>query len=96
MEFSRYGSLGGLTCPSPKDLANPEIEPGSPALQADSLLSEPPVKPQKLIIDSLSGDLPFLLTQKLKKIIHLRPFLSLPFLHIPFEKSNQGTKLRTI
>ena len=27
------------------NLPHPEIEPGSPALQADSLLSEPPEKP---------------------------------------------------
>ena len=31
--------------PSPGDLPNPGIEPGSLALQADSLLSEPPGKP---------------------------------------------------
>ena len=31
--------------PSPGDLPNPGIEPGSPALQADSLPSEPPGKP---------------------------------------------------
>ena len=35
---------------SPGDLPNPGIEPGSPALQgkADTLLSEPPVKPREL------------------------------------------------
>ena len=31
--------------PSPGHLLNPEIEPRSPALQTDSLLSEPPGKP---------------------------------------------------
>ena len=31
--------------PSPGDLPNPGIEPGFPALQADSLPSEPPGKP---------------------------------------------------
>ena len=31
--------------PSPEDLLNPGIEPGSPALQADALTSEPPGKP---------------------------------------------------
>ena len=31
----------GLPFPSPGDLPNPGIEPGSPALWADSLLSEP-------------------------------------------------------
>ena len=32
--------LGGLPFPSPGDLPNPGIEPGSPALQADALPSE--------------------------------------------------------
>ena len=35
-----------LPFPSQWDLPNPGIEPRSPALQADSLLSEPPGKPQ--------------------------------------------------
>ena len=34
----------GLPFPSPADLPNPGIEPGSPILQADSLPSEPPGK----------------------------------------------------
>ena len=34
----------GLSFPSPRDLPDPGIEPGSPALQADSLPSEPPGK----------------------------------------------------
>ena len=41
MEFSRQESWNGLPLPSPGNLRKPEIEPGSPALQADSLLSEP-------------------------------------------------------
>ena len=35
----------GLTFPSPGDIPDPGIEPGTPALQADSLPSEPPGKP---------------------------------------------------
>ena len=31
--------------PPPGDLPDPEIEPKSPALQADTLTSEPPGKP---------------------------------------------------
>ena len=31
--------------PSPRNLPNPGIEPGSPTLQADALTSEPPGKP---------------------------------------------------
>ena len=40
MRFSRQGYWSGLPFPAPGDLANPGIEPGSPALQADSLLTE--------------------------------------------------------
>ena len=35
----------GLPCPPPGDLPNPGIEPRYPALQVDSLPSEPPGKP---------------------------------------------------
>ena len=41
MGFSRQEYWSGLLLPSPGDLPNPGIEPGSPALQANSLLSEP-------------------------------------------------------
>ena len=41
MEFSRQEHWSGLPYPSPGDLPDPEIEPRSPALQADSLPSEP-------------------------------------------------------
>ena len=41
MEFSRQEYWSGWSLPSPVDLLDPRIEPGSPALQADSLPSEP-------------------------------------------------------
>ena len=44
MEFFRQEYWNGLPFPSPGDLPDPGIEPGSPALQADSLPSEPPWK----------------------------------------------------
>ena len=44
LEFSRQEYWSGLPFPSPGDLPNPGIEPESPALQADSLPSEPPGK----------------------------------------------------
>ena len=37
--------------PSPGDLPYTGIEPGCPALQADSLLSEPPGKPINVVIN---------------------------------------------
>ena len=42
MEFSRTEDWSGLPFPTPGDLPDPRIEPGTPALQADLLLSEPP------------------------------------------------------
>ena len=45
MRFSKQEYWSGLPCPPPGDLLNPGIEPRSPTLQADSLLSEPSGKP---------------------------------------------------
>ena len=45
MGFSRQEYWSGFPFPSPGDLPNPGIEPGSPAFQADALTSEPPGKP---------------------------------------------------
>ena len=39
--FSRQEYWSGLSFPSPGDLPDPGIEPGSPALEADALTSEP-------------------------------------------------------
>ena len=44
MAFSRQEYWSGYPFPSPGELSNPGTEPRSPALQADSLLSEPPEK----------------------------------------------------
>ena len=41
MEFSRQEYYSGSSFPFPRDLPDPGIEPRSPALQEDSLLSEP-------------------------------------------------------
>ena len=46
---SRQGYWSGLPCPPPGDLPNQGIKPRSPALQADSLPSEPPGKPGSLV-----------------------------------------------
>ena len=49
MGFSRQEYWSGLPFPSPGDLPNSETEPGSPALKAYSLLSEPPGKMHNLM-----------------------------------------------
>ena len=46
MGFSRQGFWSGLLFPSPEDLPDPGIDPVFPALQADTLPSEPPGKPE--------------------------------------------------
>ena len=48
MGFSIQDYWSGLPFPSPGDLPEPGIKPGSPALQACSLPSEPPGKPYPL------------------------------------------------
>ena len=56
MEFSMQEYWSGLPLPSPGDLPDPGIELGSPALQADSLPSEPPGKAIEPSEDVLNAD----------------------------------------
>ena len=53
VELSRPEYWSGEPCPSPGDLPNPGIEPRSPALQADSLPTEPHGKPKNTGVGSL-------------------------------------------
>ena len=53
MEFSRLEYWSGLPFSSPKDLPNPGIESGSPALQADCLPSEPPGMPLRRVWENI-------------------------------------------
>ena len=53
--FSRQEYWSGFSCPPSGDFPNPGIKPRSPALQADSLLSEPPGKPQDNQINITRG-----------------------------------------
>ena len=47
MGFSKQEYWSGLPFPSPGDLPDPGIEPGSPASKGDALPSEPPGNPMK-------------------------------------------------
>ena len=47
----------GLPRPPPGDLPDPGIKPQSPALQADSLPSEPPRKPKLCTISPYLGNI---------------------------------------
>ena len=46
MGFSGQEYWSGVIFPSPGNLPNPGIKPGSPTLQAESLQSEPPGRPK--------------------------------------------------
>ena len=49
MEFSSQEYWSGLPFPSPEDHPEPGVEPGSHTFQADSLPTEPPGKPFKMV-----------------------------------------------
>ena len=65
MGFSSQECWSGLPFPSPGDLPDPGIKPGSPALQADALPSETPgtldhksVKPEAKILSVITQGAP--------------------------------------
>ena len=63
----------GLPCPLPGDLPNPGIESRCPALQANSLLSEPQVMPKNTGVSSLSLLQGIFLTQESNQgLLHCR------------------------
>ena len=56
MGLSRQEYWSELPCLSPGELPNPGMETGSPALQVDSLPSEPPEKPHGIAYGLLIGN----------------------------------------
>ena len=71
---------------SPGDLPNPGIKPRSPALQADSLPSEPIGKPKNIGVGSLTLLQGIFLTQELNQgLLHCRWILyQLSYQRSPF------------
>ena len=77
MGSARQEYWSGLPFPSPVDFPNPGIEPRSPALQANSLLFEPPGKPSTYIMGCYKIGL-------IVKWLEQRPLeLFLCFYHLP-------------
>ena len=77
--FSRQEYWSGLPCPPQGDLPNPGIKPNSPALQADSVPSEPPGNSKCIGVGSLSllqGN--FLTQKKNQGLLHCRQILYQP------------------
>ena len=76
MEISRPEYWRGWPCLPLGDLPHPGIEPRSPALQVDSLLSEPPGKPKNTEVGSqslLQGN--FLTQESNQGLLHCRQIL---------------------
>ena len=68
--------VSGLPFPPPGDLLNPGIKPRSHALWVDSLLFEPPGKPENTGVGSLSLLQGIFLTQELSRgLLHCRQVL---------------------
>ena len=85
MGFSRQEYWSGLPFPSPGDLPDPGIKPGSAALEADALTSEPPGKPKSYLRNSQSkGDTLIFLSVSCKQKINLS--WKVPCLHLDVEK----------
>ena len=70
MEFSRQEHWSGLPFPFSGDLPNPGIELRSPVLQADSLPSEPPGKPNQ--------------EESKNQTLHSFPLIKAQLLSLPF------------
>ena len=56
-DFPGNNNWSGFPCPPPGDLSNPGIKPRSPALQADSLWSEPSEKPIHTQVHANTGEI---------------------------------------
>ena len=84
MEILQATILEWVAIPFSEDLPNPGIEPRSPALGVDSLLTEPPGKPKNTVVGSLSLFQGIFLTQELNQsLLHWRQIL--------FQLSYQGS-----
>ena len=91
--FSRQEYWSGLPCPPSGDLPNPGIEPRSPTLQTNSLLSEPPGKPKNTGLGSSSLFQRIFPTQESNPgLLHCRQILY----QLSYQGSPEGTYLNII
>ena len=68
--FFRQECWSGLPCPAPGDLPNPGIKPRSSTLQAYTLPSEPPRKPNSTFIERITVFLQFFCLYKFLYVSH--------------------------
>ena len=90
MGFSKQEYWSGLPCPPPGDLLNLGIEPRSPTLKVDSLLSEPPGKPKIIVFLEFPWS-EVLVTQSLSHVQLFAIPWSLPRLLCPWNFLSKNT-----
>ena len=74
MGFSRQEYWSGLPFPSPRDLPNPRIKPGSSTLQADALPSEPPGKSKRYEVNAIFKKVKLYLYQNMTNDLDIYAF----------------------
>ena len=90
MEFPRQEYWSGMLFPTPGELIDSGTEPESPALQVDSLLSEPPGKSCVLLLENkFWGGEQREMTFK-KQTEAYQKGLQVPFSKFSFESSDNG------
>ena len=72
MGFPRQEYWSGLPFPSPEDLPEPGIEPGSPALQTDALPSELLGKPKSILLELILEEAEKLFKYDSKHLLKLK------------------------
>ena len=88
MGFPRQEYWSGLLFPTPEDLPNPGIPPVSPvapAVQVDSLASEPSRKPADLIFERLNKDKYIFFKKSFFLTVHLTIAAGKIKLHLTFK-----------
>ena len=82
MGFSRQEYWSGFQCPPPGALPNPGMEPGSPTMQVDSLLSEPSGKPyESKVMHFITFPLPP--NEERRPIPAPEPWAKISWQHVP-------------
>ena len=102
MGFSRKEYWSELPFPSPGDLPDPGIEPGSPTFQTDPLTSEPPGKPYDWLLcwssvqfSSVTLSCPTLCDPMDCTVHRILQFRILEWVNFPFSRGSSQPRDRT-
>ena len=96
MDCSRQEYWSGLPFHSLENLRNPGTEPGSPALQADALLSEPPGKPRRASVSKLMSLLFNMLSRLVIAFLPRNKHLLISWLQLPSSVTLEPPKRKSL